>query len=83
VDPQLYITQVLMNLPQAKLSELSDWLPDQWKIRPIWSINGVQALEHRSRLHKLSSTMLAIESQMRFRICVQNGGLALFHVAPH
>jgi len=33
VDPQLYFTQLLMNLPQAKVSELSDWLPDQWKIR--------------------------------------------------
>jgi transposase len=33
VDPQLYLTQLLMNLPQAKVSELSDWLPDQWKIR--------------------------------------------------
>ena len=33
VDPQLYLTQLLMNLPQVKLSELSDWLPDQWKIR--------------------------------------------------
>src|ERR1700690_2986757 len=31
VDPQLYLTQLLMNLPQAKMSELSDWLPDQWK----------------------------------------------------
>lgn len=33
LDPQLYLTQLLMNLPQAKMSELSDWLPDQWKIR--------------------------------------------------
>jgi transposase len=33
VDPQLYLTQLLMNLPQAKMRDLSDWLPDQWKIR--------------------------------------------------
>lgn len=33
VDPQLYLTQLLMTLPQAKVTELSDWLPDQWKIR--------------------------------------------------
>ena len=33
VDPQLYLTQLLMNLPQTKVSDLSDWLPDQWKIR--------------------------------------------------
>ena len=35
LDPQLYLTQLLMNLPQAKMSELSDWLPDQWKIRHL------------------------------------------------
>jgi transposase len=35
VDPQLYLTQLLMNLPRAKASELSDWLPDQWKIRHV------------------------------------------------
>ena len=35
VDPQLYLTQLLMNLPQTKMSELSDWLPDQWKIRHL------------------------------------------------
>jgi transposase len=33
IDPQLYLTQLLMNLPQAKMSELPDWLPDQWKLR--------------------------------------------------
>jgi transposase len=33
VDPQLYLTQLLMNLPQTKVTELSDWLPDAWKIR--------------------------------------------------
>jgi transposase len=35
VDPQLYLTQLLINLPQTKMSELSDWLPDQWKIRHL------------------------------------------------
>jgi transposase len=35
VDPQLYLTQLLMNLPQAKVGELSDWLPDQWKTRHL------------------------------------------------
>lgn len=47
VDPQLYFTQLLMNLPQAKISELSDWLPDQWKIRHlarIASFNAAPAL---------------------------------------
>jgi len=31
VDPQLYLTQLLMNLPAARINELSVWLPDQWK----------------------------------------------------
>ena len=35
VDPQLYLTQLLMNLSQVKVSELSNWLPDQWKIRHV------------------------------------------------
>jgi transposase len=35
IDPQLYLTQLLMNLPQTKMSELADWLPDQWKIRHL------------------------------------------------
>jgi transposase len=33
VDPQLYLTQLLMNLPAARMSELPLWLPDQWKRR--------------------------------------------------
>lgn len=33
VDPQLYLTQLLVNLPAARLSELPAWLPDEWKRR--------------------------------------------------
>jgi transposase len=33
VDPQLYLTQLLTNLPALPISELSAWLPDQWKSR--------------------------------------------------
>jgi transposase len=33
VDPQLYFTQLLMNLPQTKMSALPEWLPDQWRLR--------------------------------------------------
>jgi len=33
IDPQLYLTQLLVNLPQANMSELPTWLPDQWKLR--------------------------------------------------
>jgi hypothetical protein len=31
IDPQLYLTQLLTNLSQARKSELPNWLPDQWK----------------------------------------------------
>ena len=31
VDPQLYLTQLLINLPAARMNELAAWLPDQWK----------------------------------------------------
>lgn len=33
IDPQLYLTQLLVNLPVARLSELPAWLPDEWKRR--------------------------------------------------
>jgi hypothetical protein len=33
VDPQKYLTQLLMNLPATPLSQTSQWLPDQWKQR--------------------------------------------------
>jgi transposase len=32
IDPQLYFTQLLFNLPTTQPSELSAWLPDQWKL---------------------------------------------------
>ncbi len=33
VDPQLYLTQLLMNLPTWPQRDLDAWLPDQWKLR--------------------------------------------------
>ena len=33
IDPQLYLTQLLVNLPSVKLSELDAWLPDRWKLQ--------------------------------------------------
>ena len=33
VDPQRYLTQLLANLPAARLSDLPAWLPDEWKRR--------------------------------------------------
>jgi transposase len=31
IDPQLYLTQLLTNLPTLPISQLPQWLPDQWK----------------------------------------------------
>ncbi len=33
VDPQLYLTQLLVNLPSLRVRNLPAWLPDQWKRR--------------------------------------------------
>jgi transposase len=33
VDPQRYLTQLLTSLPETAMSQLADWLPDQWKQR--------------------------------------------------
>jgi transposase len=31
INPQLYLTQLLVNLPDTPLSRLDQWLPDRWK----------------------------------------------------
>ena len=33
INPQLYLTQLLTNLPATPYHDLSAWLPDQWKLR--------------------------------------------------
>jgi hypothetical protein len=33
IDPQLYLTQLLTNLPRASSNDLRHWLPDKWKQR--------------------------------------------------
>lgn len=33
IDPQLYLTQLLANLPSTPTSRIDEWLPDQWKLR--------------------------------------------------
>ena len=32
IDPQLYLTQLLFNLPTTQTDQLSTWLPDKWKL---------------------------------------------------
>ncbi len=43
VDPQLYFTQLLTNLPTAPASDLDLWLPDQWKLRHELTVAEVPA----------------------------------------
>lgn len=33
IDPQVYLTQLLANLPSTPMSQLDEWLPDVWKRR--------------------------------------------------
>jgi len=33
IDPQRYLTQLLANLPDTPISQLEQWLPDQWRRR--------------------------------------------------
>lgn len=33
INPELYLTQLLVNLPDTPVSQLDQWLPDQWKAR--------------------------------------------------
>ncbi len=31
IDPQRYLTQLLTNLPATPMSQIRQWLPDEWK----------------------------------------------------
>jgi len=33
INPQAYLTQLLVNLPDTPISRLDEWLPDQWLLR--------------------------------------------------
>jgi hypothetical protein len=46
VDPQLYLTQLLVNLPSLPSRQLSDWLPDRWKQRQRASPLGKPPFEY-------------------------------------
>jgi transposase len=46
IDPQLYLTQLLVNLPGLPSSQLIDWLPDRWKQRQSASPIGKPPCEY-------------------------------------
>ena len=37
INPQAYLPQLLVNLPDTPISRLHEWLPDQWKLRILLS----------------------------------------------
>src|ERR1039457_4448174 len=41
VDPQLYLTQLLINLPTMPISQLPRWLPYQWKKHHATSLRSL------------------------------------------
>ena len=42
IDPQIYLTQLLANLPAAHDCDLSAWLPDRWKLDQKAKFNNLQ-----------------------------------------
>jgi hypothetical protein len=42
IDPQLYLTQLLANLPAATDDDLFNWLPDRWKLEQKTRIAKIQ-----------------------------------------
>jgi transposase len=44
IDPQLDFTQLLINLPTLPISQLTVWLPGQWKIHHKASLENLQNL---------------------------------------
>ena len=47
VDPQRYLTQLLINLPTLPISKLPQWLPDQWKIHHTARLDCLQKPDPR------------------------------------
>jgi len=33
IDPQRYLTRLLMNLPATPISQIEQWLPHRWNLR--------------------------------------------------
>jgi transposase len=48
VDPQLYLTQLLINLPALPISQLTQWLPDQWKLHHTARLDCLQKPDPRT-----------------------------------
>ena len=42
IDPQLYLTQLLANLPVIRIANLAGWLPDRWKTAQETRLTALQ-----------------------------------------
>jgi len=58
IDPQIYLTQLLINLPTWPARDLDAWLPDQWKLRPATRLATLE-LQDGSSLSSATSFPLA------------------------
>ena len=56
IDPQVYLTQLLMNLPSWPARDLVAWLPDQWKSRLCRGCSAEPTLRQAARLAALQNT---------------------------
>lgn len=43
INPQLFLTQLLANLPDTRVSRIDEWLPDQWKKRQAQPVEAPPA----------------------------------------
>ncbi len=43
IDPQIYRTQLLTNLPSTQDHDLSVWLPDRWKLHQKARLAALQS----------------------------------------
>ena len=43
IDPQLYLTQLLVNLPGARIQDLPAWLPNRWKLAQKIRLDNLQS----------------------------------------
>jgi hypothetical protein len=57
VDPQLYLTHLLINLPATRMNELAAWLPDQWKQLQADRMAILQSSAHLLRSHVVHVTL--------------------------
>jgi len=65
LDPQVYFTQLLTNLPTTPLSQLDNWLPDQWQ-PPMRGVSFI--LRTRTvRIGSFSILFAGVDSRHRSR----------------